>query len=363
MALLLCVGSLVRADAGSAAATARARHVPWVEDVTWSTILAEAALRDAPVFIDFYATWCKPCKLLDAMVYNEKEVIAELADVVTFKVDVDKPEYFSLKKRFGIDVLPTLIWCDSNGREIDRFTGYRSSTEFLELVRAFRSGADTFLAVQRGYAADPGNAELMLDLARRYRIRGSDTQARVLYMRLMNLREQVDPLTTAAGMLELAEMELEEGRRDQTLELAHRAGGLFSERDPGFVVGMCRVADFQGAAGDTLGMLETYRNLVALDDQNVDALVGFARAALLANREFEEATRLALRAVLISEMDPAITETLAETYYRRGLYRRAIRWIDQSIERDPQVAYYREQRVRFQDALTADPYGFHGARR
>ena len=120
------------------------------------------------------------------------------------------------------------------------------------------------------------------------------------------------------------------------------------------------IALFQESRGDTLGVLETYRTMVQLDDSEVLGLDGFARTAVSAGVELEEATRCALRAMVYSDKDARIIGTLAETYYQRRLYSKAIRWINLSIERDPTDAHYRERLAVYEAAEAGATTGRYG---
>jgi len=108
--------------------------------------------------------------------------------------------------------------------------------------------------------------------------------------------------------------------------------------------GLMAVAEFQAADGDSLGALRTWRTMRGLDPRNPAILEGFVRAALAADSDLEDATSAALRATVYSDNDAAVIALLAECYRRRGLYDRALRWIEQSIDRAPDVADYRRQR-------------------
>jgi thiol-disulfide isomerase/thioredoxin len=341
----------------------KAPRVPWIKDQSWMEIVEQARSNDQPVLIDFTAHWCGPCRLLDVMVFNEKAVIAELAEVVTFQVDIDKPEYASLKKSFAVELLPTVVWCDTAGNEIDRFTGYRSSDEFLEIIRSWRENRTIDRMLADRQAASPEDPEVLLNLARRRVERGQDHEADVLYRRLMNLRHKADTRTVARGMLGLAELEEKAGQGDKSGRLVSQAVALYTVPDPSEEVlayrteGLMEIALSQESRGDTLGVLETYRTMVQLDDQEVLGLDGFARTAVEAGVELEEGTRCALRAMVFSDKDARIIGTLAETYYRRGMYSKAIRWINLSIERDPDDARYRDRLAAYEaaraDASTA----------
>jgi len=276
--------------------------------------------------------------------------------VVTFQVDIDQPEYATVKHAFDVKLLPTLVWCDPNGKEVDRFTSYRSSDEFLEILGGWQANRTIDRMLADSKAASPEDPDVLLDLARRYAERGEDQAADVQYRRLMNLRRQADTRTVMRGMLGLAELEEKAGQTQKADRLVEQAVALYTvaEPSPQMLVyrteGLMEIALFQEARGDTLGVLETYRTLVALDDRDVLGLEGFARTAVAAGVELEEATRCALLAMVYSNKDARIISILAETYYLRGLYNKAIRWINLSIERDPDDESYQDRLAVYEAA-------------
>ena len=79
----------------------------------------DEAISAAPLaMVDFWATWCGPCKILSPVV----EKLAEEYDgkVLVGKVDTDSE--MSLAQRFGISAIPTLIFF-KNGAELKRSVG------------------------------------------------------------------------------------------------------------------------------------------------------------------------------------------------------------------------------------------------
>jgi len=260
-----------------------------------------------------------------------------------------------------------VIWCDSAGREIDRFTGYRSSDEFLEILRSWRKNRtiDRMLADRK--AGSPEDPAMLLDLARRHVERGEDRQADIQYRRLMNLRYKADTRTVARGMLGLAELEDKGGRTTRSSLLVAQATELYATTEPTPEMlayrteGLMEIALFQEGRGDTLGVLETYRTMIELDERGVLGLDGFARTAAAAGVELKEATKCALRAMVYSDKDARVIGTLAETYYRRRLYDKAIRWINLSIEREPDDGHYRDRLAVFEAARETDANRYRGS--
>ena len=78
--------------------------------------------------IDFYATWCGPCKML-APVFEE--VSAKYPDATFVKVNVDEEE--ELARKFRISVIPTLVFV-KNGEAVKTTTGYMDADALSALV-------------------------------------------------------------------------------------------------------------------------------------------------------------------------------------------------------------------------------------
>lgn len=79
------------------------------------------------VLVDFFATWCGPCKMLAPIL----EQVQGETDVEIVKVDID--ESMDLAKKFGIMSVPTMILFE-NGEEKDRIVGLRQKSQILSFL-------------------------------------------------------------------------------------------------------------------------------------------------------------------------------------------------------------------------------------
>lgn len=87
-------------------------------EITMDNFEQEVLNSDIPVLIDFWATWCMPCKMLAPVI----EELAEEANGAykVGKIDVDKSP--SLAARFGVMNIPTVM-VFKNGKAVDRSVG------------------------------------------------------------------------------------------------------------------------------------------------------------------------------------------------------------------------------------------------
>lgn len=111
---------------------------------TWENYdAAKIARAKKPVVIDFYATWCLPCKELDEKTFPDKRVASELGRFVRVKADLTAPEdpqTKALTRQYAILGVPTIVFLDANGQELRelRLTGYEAPEKFVDRLRRAR---------------------------------------------------------------------------------------------------------------------------------------------------------------------------------------------------------------------------------
>ncbi len=108
-------------------------------DLTLEAALAKAGKTDKMVVIDFFATWCGPCKMMDKETWPQEDVVAWVGKhAILIKVDVDKEE--AIAKEFNVTAMPTVLFLKADKSEISRFVGGYPATEFVSFANKVLSG-------------------------------------------------------------------------------------------------------------------------------------------------------------------------------------------------------------------------------
>ena len=84
-------------------------------------------IQNGTVLVDFFATWCGPCKMLSPLL----EEISNESDILILKVDVD--EASALAAEFTIQAVPTLVLF-KNGKQVDVRLGYQNKNQLLSFI-------------------------------------------------------------------------------------------------------------------------------------------------------------------------------------------------------------------------------------
>jgi thioredoxin:protein disulfide reductase len=89
---------------------AKSRGLPWVHSLEQG--LQQATATNKPVFIDFWASWCKNCLAMDATTFRDPKVREKLSEFVLVKYQAENPREPAVKEildRFGVVGLPTYV--------------------------------------------------------------------------------------------------------------------------------------------------------------------------------------------------------------------------------------------------------------
>ena len=88
----------------------------------------EVLNSDKPVLLDFWASWCGPCRMVAPVL---EEIAAERSDIKVGKINVDQePE---LAAQFGVVSIPTLVVM-KDGRIVNQAVGARPKAQLLAML-------------------------------------------------------------------------------------------------------------------------------------------------------------------------------------------------------------------------------------
>lgn len=120
--------------------------IQWVENLNWQEIITKAKKENKYIFVDCYATWCKPCLKMDKEVYGNDTVGAFMNKrFVSVKVQGDKNKKDNnnirswyadaelINKKFKVVSYPTFLFFSPDGEIVHRATSYCKPAAFISL--------------------------------------------------------------------------------------------------------------------------------------------------------------------------------------------------------------------------------------
>ncbi|MFC4687365.1 thioredoxin family protein [Epilithonimonas pallida] len=104
------------------------------EESNFASILAKAKTEKKLVFMDAYASWCGPCKLMEKNVFTDENVADFYnKNFINVRIDMEKGEGKELAMKYGVRSYPTFLFLNAEGEIVGKELGYIKSEEFLEL--------------------------------------------------------------------------------------------------------------------------------------------------------------------------------------------------------------------------------------
>ncbi|MGP8201941.1 MAG: thioredoxin family protein [Limisphaerales bacterium] len=151
-------------------------------DLSFEAASKEAARSGKIVLVDFYTTWCGPCKMLDKNTWTDAEVIQLLKEkTVALRIDAEKET--ALAKRYKIEAYPSVLLIKPDGTEIDRLVGYREPGIFVADFHAALAGKDSVSRAQDALmAAGTNDANARMQFGVALAQKGRDAEALSEYL-------------------------------------------------------------------------------------------------------------------------------------------------------------------------------------
>ncbi len=153
----ICLAPIIAVSAAAQEPTSR--EIDWQTDYHAGVELATQ--QNNPALIDFYADWCGPCKMMDAQVYTDPEVIEALGKFITIKVDTDRDRNTAFA--YGIRSIPRTVVLNIHGEMVGDIVGFMDSERFLGFLADVqeytheRTGG-LVISVKKSDGAGPGQA-------------------------------------------------------------------------------------------------------------------------------------------------------------------------------------------------------------
>jgi thioredoxin len=118
--------------------------IHFIED-DWSQALKTAKDQNKLVFVDIYATWCGPCKMLKQYTFTDSSVGDFFnKNFISVSIDGEKGVGPQLAQQYSIEGYPTLIVADSTGKPVLVTAGYMPANVLMQFgTEALKKGGQT----------------------------------------------------------------------------------------------------------------------------------------------------------------------------------------------------------------------------
>lgn len=100
-----------------------------VTELTKSNFEQEVMLSDIPVVVDFWASWCGPCRMVSPIIDSLAEEYAGKIKVCKVNVDTES----ALASEFAVVSIPTVLII-KNGKVLERSVGAKSFDDFCDMI-------------------------------------------------------------------------------------------------------------------------------------------------------------------------------------------------------------------------------------
>ncbi|RPI13736.1 MAG: DUF255 domain-containing protein [Ignavibacteriae bacterium] len=155
----------------------------------WQSIKEKASIDNKIIMVDVFTDWCQPCKWMDENVFKN-DTTGEFynANFICWHIDAEKGEGIDFSKEYGVDVYPTILFIDANGKMLHKSAGAMPVFQFKTLGETALNPEIRLSALQDKY----NNGERSLDFLSNYlkSLRASHSQMDKIVIEYFELQDK-----------------------------------------------------------------------------------------------------------------------------------------------------------------------------
>lgn len=153
----------------------------WDSTSSWTGLISRAKSESKYIFIDCTATWCGPCKKMDAEVFSDSIIAKLLANkFVSVKVQMDSTprdnDYVrawyktanQIRKQYSVAGYPTFLFFSSDGKPLHKSIGFKNVQEFKNMISEFLDSTRRYYSILETFRAGVIDINELKGLARSF---------------------------------------------------------------------------------------------------------------------------------------------------------------------------------------------------
>ncbi len=333
--------------------TTHTELVPWDQKGDFAATLARAKKEKKLVFLDFYAVWCGPCKMMDRQTYSDSAVGVAAAKFVNKKIDAEKGEGIELARRYKIDSYPTLVIVDASGTQVNRKSGFYPPPVFRRFLEDTREGRTSVASIEALIAGGKDTYDNRIALGEKAAEAGDWEKARAQVERTLTFKPHNAGGRAADLLLTVASGERASGAHEGAVADYRRYLELFpgtareTEAKTGLAVSLAET----GHPDDAFA---TFKQVVEQkpDDANLQSALARFSAGLKVG--LDDGLAAGKRAVELTQGGATAYDALAEIHSARGEWDDAVVASERALEKRPNDNYLRGRLEKFQEGAVAN---------
>jgi len=135
------------------------------QELPFKDLVAKAKKEKKLVFIDAYASWCGPCKMMEKNVFVTKSVGDFFnKNFVNARIDMEKGEGREVATKFGVRSYPTYLFLNGEGELVSQNYGYMEESMFLLMAQDINSPNNAKGSLKERFAKGEKDPEFLINI-------------------------------------------------------------------------------------------------------------------------------------------------------------------------------------------------------